>query len=247
MSTVLRAEKISIGYAGLPVVRDLDLEVRAGEVVTVLGANGAGKTTSLLGLAGAIPLLSGSVTFKDRPLSSKLSTNARGGMGLLTDDRAIFRDLTVLDNLKLGTGDPRDAVATFPALEPLLNRKAGLLSGGEQQMLGLGRIIAARPTLLLADELSLGLAPLIVQTLLAAVRQLADEGTAVILVEQHVHLVLGMADRAVVLHRGKVVISDTAEALRRDEDRIARAYLHSPTEDSHEDVEPAVPAGHGLD
>jgi branched-chain amino acid transport system ATP-binding protein len=248
MSVILTAEKISVGYADVPVVRDVDLEVDAGEIVTVLGANGAGKTTTLLGLAGALPLISGSVHFEGRPLSAKLSDNARSGIGLLTDDRAIFRDLTVMENLKLGRGRPDIAIEAFPALDRLLGRKAGLLSGGEQQMLGLGRIIAARPKLLLADELSLGLAPVIVQDLLAAVRRLADEGTAVVLVEQHVHLVLAIADRAVVLHRGRVAIAATAEELRRDEDRLARAYLHTPEEHAaHGDAPPpdvpALPAG----
>ena len=252
MTAILDAHGISVGYAGVPVVRDVDLHVGAGEIVTVLGANGAGKTTTLLGLAGALPLLSGSVQFEGRPLSTKLSRNAHNGIGLLTDDRAIFRDLTVMENLKLGRGRPEVAIDAFPALDRLLGRKAGLLSGGEQQMLGLGRIIAARPKLLLADELSLGLAPLVVQDLLAAVRRLADEGTAVVLVEQHVHLVLAIADRAVVLHRGTVAIAATAEELRRDEDRLARAYLHTPEEHAdHGDTPPqnvpSRPAGTAPD
>ena len=225
MSAVLRAVGMSVGYAGTPVVRDVDLEVRAGEVVTVLGPNGAGKTTTLLGLAGALPLLAGTVELDGRPLSPQLSANARRGLGLLTDDRAVFRDLTVRENLLLGTGGPHLAVEAFPALERLMNRRAGLLSGGEQQMLGLGRIIAARPKLLLADELSLGLAPVIVQSLLVAVRRLADEGTAVLLVEQHVRLVLDVADRAVVLTRGSVAFSGPAQQLKDDESLISRAYF----------------------
>lgn len=225
MTAVLDARGMSVGYDGIPAVRDLDLVVRAGEIVTVLGANGAGKTTTLLGLAGALPLITGEVLFEGRPLARKLSTNANNGIGLLTDDRSIFRELTVMENLKLGHGDPDQAVAAFPALAPLLDRKAGLLSGGEQQMLGLGRIIAAKPKLLLADELSLGLAPLVVQTLLAAVRALAEHGTAVLLVEQHVRLILDVADRAVLLRRGTVEYSGTADELRRDERRLARAYL----------------------
>jgi len=227
MTPILSARSASVGYAGTPVVHDFALDVSPGEVVTVLGANGAGKTTALLGLAGALPLLGGTVEFAGAPLSS-LARNARRGLGLLTDDRAIFRELTVLENLRLGTGEPELALGTFPALRRLTGRKAGLLSGGEQQMLGLGRVIAARPRLLLADELSLGLAPMIVTALLAAVRQLADEGAGVVLVEQHVRLVLEIADRAVVLRRGRIAFTSGARDLRHDEQRLAGAYLHDP-------------------
>jgi branched-chain amino acid transport system ATP-binding protein len=246
MSHVLEARSITLGYAGVPVIKDVDLAVRPGEIVTVLGANGAGKTTLLLGLAGALPLMEGEVEFDGSRLSPRLSTNARRGLGLLTDDRAIFRNLSVRDNLKLGRGDVERAMDSFPALERLAGRTAGLLSGGEQQMLGLGRIIAARPKLLLADELSLGLAPLVVSSLLDAVRKLADDGTAVILVEQHVRLVLGIADRAVVLHRGAVAIEAPAAELLADEDRITRAYLHTTDAPEQEPgasgTSPAVPS-----
>lgn len=230
MSPMLAAKQISVGYAGTPAVHDIDIEVHKGEILTILGANGAGKTTLLLGLAGALPLLGGSVTFDDQPLSDKLSNNAKRGMGLLTDDRAIFKDLSVIDNLRLGRGNTDLALHAFPALEALASRRAGLLSGGEQQMLGLGRIIAGRPKVLLADELSLGLAPVIVSSLLEAVRRLAGEGTAVILVEQHVRLVLGIADRGVVLRRGEIAISAPAADLLAQEDRIAKTYLHAPDE-----------------
>ncbi len=228
MAAVLTAQKMSVGYSGVPVVREIDLEVKAGEVVAVLGPNGAGKTTTLLGLAGALPLIGGSVDFLGEPLSGKLVRNVRRGLGLLTDDRAIFRDLTVAQNLALGRGCAGDALVAFPALARLQNRKAGLLSGGEQQMLGLGRIIAAQPKLLLADELSLGLAPVVVKSLLTEVRRLADEGAAVVLVEQHVRMVLDIADRAVVLNRGTVAFTGDAAELAHDEERLSRAYLSTP-------------------
>jgi branched-chain amino acid transport system ATP-binding protein len=228
MTPVLAARSLCVGYAGRPFVQGLDLDVAPGEVVTVLGANGAGKTTTLLGLAGALPVLGGTVEFDGAPLSPSLSRNARRGLGLLTDDRAIFRELTVMENLRLGMGTPEAAFEAFAPLRRLASRKAGLLSGGEQQMLGLGRVIAARPRLLLADELSLGLAPTIVKALLDAVRRLADDGSAVLLVEQHVHLVLDIADRAVVLRRGQMAFTASARELQGDEKRLAEAYLHEP-------------------
>jgi branched-chain amino acid transport system ATP-binding protein len=239
-SPILHATDLSLGYGGGPVVSDFNLTVSPGEVVAIVGANGAGKTTTLLGLAGAIQALSGSVTFDGVDQNSGLSANARRGMGLLTDDRSIFRSLTTWENLRLGGGTPEEAVRVFPALERLRRRKAGLLSGGEQQMLGLARVIARRPKLLLADELSLGLAPIIVRSLFDSVRRLADErGTAVVIVEQHVRLVLQMADTALVLDRGRVVYSGSAADLREDEERITRTYLS----DAHENDVPTPQLG----
>lgn len=234
MNALLRAQDLDIGHAGVPVVHGIDLKARAGEVLTVLGANGAGKTTLLLGLAGALPILNGTVHFDGRPVSGVLSRNARHGLGLLTDDRAVFRDLTVGENLRLGRGDPEVALSAFPALKPLVSRRAGLLSGGEQQMLGLGRIIAGRPRVLLADELSMGLSPLVADSLLKTVRLMADDGAAVVLVEQQINLVLDIADHAIVLRRGRVVVSETADELRRDPHRVVRAYLHESVDHDHD-------------
>jgi branched-chain amino acid transport system ATP-binding protein len=228
MSVVLEAQSLSIGYGGVPVVSDFSLTAHEGEIVAVIGANGAGKTTTLLGLAGANPALKGSVFFNGVSQQEGLAQNARRGMGLLTDDRSIFKDLTVMENLKLGRGRPDLALAAFPALQKLKGRKAGLLSGGEQQMLGLARVMAAAPKLLLADELSLGLAPIIVKPLLVSIRRLADtQGTAAILVEQHVRSVLEIADTAVILQRGRTVFSGPAADLRGDSELIQRSYLES--------------------
>ncbi len=209
----------------MQVVHDLRIHADAGEVVALLGANGAGKTTTLLTIAGALPALGGLVMMAGKEAPRGLTGRAREGMALVTDDRSVFRALTVRENLRLGDGDPAAATRVFPALERLMGRKAGLLSGGEQQMLGLGRALARKPRLLLADELSLGLAPIVVKDLLAAVRAAANQGTAVILVEQQVRLVLDICDRAYVLQRGRIRMSGTAAELRSRRAEIEEAYL----------------------
>ena len=225
MTHLLQTKDLAAGYADVAVVHDLDLHVDAGEVVALLGPNGAGKTTALLTLAGDLAPLGGTVAIAGRTVTDRLFRRARRGMALVTDDRAVFRDLTTAENLRLGDGDPDEAVRIFPALARLMDRPAGLLSGGEQQMLGLGRALARKPALLLADELSLGLSPLVVKDLFAAVRAMADAGTAVLLVEQQIRLVLGICDRGYVLHRGRVAIAGTARELLRDADDIERSYL----------------------
>lgn len=225
-SPALTAEGIVVKYgAGNPAVAGVDLEVRSGEVVALLGANGAGKTSTVLALAGAQPVAAGTVGIDCRTTTDPLHRRVRTGLGLLTEDRCTLAQLTVRENLRLGLGSPAKALAHFPELTDHLDRPAGLLSGGQQQMLALGRILAAEPRILLADELSLGLAPLIVKRLLSAVRQAADGGVAVLLVEQHVHLALEIVDRVYVMRRGRVVFSGTAEELRSNPSQIADLYL----------------------
>lgn len=229
-STALRTTGLMAGYGDVSVVHQLDLEVKSGEIVALMGANGAGKTTALLTAAGALKPLGGDleVLGASDPREG-LRERARRGLALLTDDRSVFRSLTTRENLRLGRGPTDLALAAFPELERLLDRPAGLLSGGEQQMLGLGRVLAARPKLLLADELSLGLAPIVVHRLLTAIRALADEGCAVLLVEQQVRLVLGVADRGYVLQRGRVTLAGTGAELRANRAEIERSYLATAT------------------
>jgi len=225
-SPVLAAEGIAVRYGvGNAAVAGVDLAVHHGEVVALLGANGAGKTSTLLALAGALPAAAGTVSINGRAVTEPLHHRARHGVGLLTEDRCIFAQLTVRENLRLGRGSPAKALAHFPELSDHLDRPAGLLSGGQQQMLALSRILAAEPRILLADELSLGLAPLIVKRLLAAVREAADDGLAVLLVEQHVHLALEIVDRVYIMRRGQVVFTGTADKLRSDPSQIADLYL----------------------
>lgn len=235
---LLEVRGLSTGYGGVSVVHDVDLSVGAGEVVALLGPNGAGKTTTLSALSGLLPCHAGEVRFDGRTMvgSGRLRAGTavrlvRAGIAHVPEDRCLFPDLTVAEHLRLGSRK-RDTTAVdatyerFPALQSLRNRRAGLLSGGEQQMLALARALVARPRLLLVDELSLGLAPVIVQRLLPDLRAIADEtGTGVLLVEQHVGLALAMADRADVLSRGRVVASGPATEIAGRPDLLEAGYF----------------------
>jgi branched-chain amino acid transport system ATP-binding protein len=229
VTAILEARDLTSGYGGVPAIRDVTLRVEPGEIVTILGPNGAGKTTTLLTLAGAIRPLDGEVLLDGQAVRSRLHQRAKQGLSLVTEERSVFMGLTASANLRLGQGAPADALAMFPELQPLLRRRAGLLSGGEQQILTLARALASKPRVLLADELSLGLAPLIVQRLLRAVREAADRGVGVILVEQHARQALALADRAYVLRRGRVELTGSASDLLARLDEVEETYLSGPT------------------
>jgi branched-chain amino acid transport system ATP-binding protein len=222
---LIEAAGLAAGYHDNPIINDVDLAVHAGEMVGIFGANGAGKTTTLLTLAGEISPLGGSVSLLGAPHPKSLFKAARQGLALLTDDRAVFPALTARDNLRLGQGTVGGAIKIFPELEEHLDRVTGLLSGGQQQMLSLGRILAAKPKVILADELSLGLAPLVVKRLLLALRAAADDGAAVLLVEQHVPLALAHADRGCVLVRGRIALEAPAAELRDNPEQVSDLYL----------------------
>ncbi|GAA3226697.1 ABC transporter ATP-binding protein [Actinocorallia longicatena] len=222
---VLQARDLHAGYRGVPCVRGVDLDVHPGEVVVVLGPNGAGKTTTLLTMAGALPGLGGDVLWRGAPTKAPLHRRVGDGLGVVPEERSITSRLSVLDNLRIGAGPVERALELFSELRPLLGRRAGLLSGGEQRMLATARALAAGPSVLLADELSLGLAPMIVSRLMRALREAADQGATVLLVEQHARKALAVADRAYILQRGAVVWSGTADEARRNLRRIERAYL----------------------
>ena len=230
MTALLTCDGVAAGYAK-PVVRGFDLTLRPGEVAALLGPNGAGKTTLLLTLAGLLPRLDGSISLGGQQVrNGRARAVARMGLVLVPDDRSLFTQLTVRDNLTLARrrrGSTLDQVLDFfPALGKRLKVAAGMLSGGEQQMLALGRAMIQDPRVLLIDELSMGLAPVIVEELLPVVRRIADGmGTSVVLVEQHVRLALEVADRAVVLVHGETVLNESAATLAADLGRLERAYL----------------------
>ena len=227
MTAVLEAAGLRAGYGDVEIVRDLDLHVDEGEVVALLGPNGAGKTTTISTLSGELRGLGGEVRFFGERTTAPLHMRARQGLGVVSQERAVLMQLSVRENLRISRCNVDRAVELFPELEPHLGRRVGLLSGGQQQMLALARSLARQCRLLLVDELSLGLAPLIVDRLLKTVREAANTGTAVLLVEQHIHKALSVADRVLVMTRGSIALEGSARELGDHLDDIQDAYLHT--------------------
>ncbi|NYJ08698.1 ABC transporter ATP-binding protein [Petropleomorpha daqingensis] len=229
---LLRVEALTAGYNRVPAVRDLSLELAPGEVVALLGPNGAGKTTSLLAMVGLVPLMSGSVNALGAAVDARRPHKlARRGVLLVPDDRGVFYGLSVRDHFRLASrraDAAREAAVLdrFPALRGLMGRKVGLCSGGEQQMLTIAKALLGRPKVLMIDEMSLGLAPKIVQEMLPSIRDLAkEEGIGVVLVEQHIELALSVADRGIILNHGRVVLEGAARDLLARRDQVEAAYF----------------------
>jgi branched-chain amino acid transport system ATP-binding protein len=228
---VLEVTSLDAGYGGVPVVRELSLHVNEGEVVALLGPNGAGKTTTLATIAGLLGPIGGRIAFAGHSVGGTAAHRlAKRGISLVPEGRALFFGLTVREHLKLagsrgGIGQAQ-LFELFPELEKCAGRKAGVLSGGEQQMLAVGRGLISRPRLLLVDEMSLGLAPVIVERMLPVLRRVASEyGTAVLFVEQHVAIALEVADRAYVLNHGRIALEGAAADLRGRRELLRSSYL----------------------
>jgi branched-chain amino acid transport system ATP-binding protein len=230
VTSLLRVEGLVAGYDDdVAIVRDLDLEVGAGELVALLGPNGAGKTTTILTLAGELRPYAGTIDCLGLDAKAPLHQRARAGLALVTDERAVFTRMTVTDNIRAFRTTPEAVLEIFPELEVHLGRSVALLSGGQQQMLALGLALSRGPAVILVDELSMGLAPMVVDRLFAALRSAADRGAGVLLVEQHVHKAMSIADRVYIMDRGRIALSGTSTELRDRVDEIQSSYLATST------------------
>jgi branched-chain amino acid transport system ATP-binding protein len=235
MSALLEVSRLSVAYGGIHAVRELSLEVAPGEMVCLIGANGAGKTTTLKALSGLLPPHGGSVHFDGNSITRLPAHEiARRGLALVPEGRGVFPRMSVFENLMMGAyartdraaiaRDLDQVYALLPRLTERRGQMAGLLSGGEQQMLALGRAMMARPRLLLLDEPSMGLAPLMVQAVFDIIRRIAADGVAVLLIEQNAHLALKTCARGYVLENGAITLSGPAAELAADP-AVRQAYL----------------------
>ncbi|MBI4589418.1 MAG: ABC transporter ATP-binding protein [Candidatus Rokubacteria bacterium] len=239
---MLEVENLSVAYGAIQALRGVSLRVSAGSVVTLIGANGAGKTTLLRAISGLLPPAQGRIAFDGRDITGRAAEEiVRLGISHAPEGRQNFSALTVRDNLLVGAypvyrrsrrsallADLERVFSLFPVLRQRQGQLAGTLSGGEQQMLAIGRVLMARPRLALLDEPSMGLAPLVVREILKQIRRLPDSGTTVLLVEQNARSALAIADRGYVIETGHVVLEGSAEELRRDP-RVQAAYLGRST------------------
>ncbi|HRP23404.1 MAG TPA: ABC transporter ATP-binding protein [Thauera sp.] len=234
-SPLLRLQGLKIAYGGIQAVKGIELELHAGETVCLIGANGAGKTTTLNAIAGVLPLAGGDIHYKGERINTlPAHRRLRAGIALVPEGRGIFTRLTVEENLRMGAYSRRDnagieadlerVYTMLPRIKERLAQVAGTLSGGEQQMLAIGRALLSRPRLLLLDEPSMGLAPLVVEKIFEVVQSVAREGVTILLVEQNANLALEFAQRGYVMESGQITLTGSGSALLQDP-KVRAAYL----------------------
>ncbi len=232
---MLKISGLSVYYGKIQALKEVELEVGKGEIVTLIGANGAGKSTLLKTISGLLLAKTGKINYLDRPIAnSPAQSIVKAGISHVPEGRRVFANMSVEENLELGAFMRKDkkeirqtlehVYELFPRLFERKKQLSGTLSGGEQQMLAMGRAMMSKPQLLLLDEPSMGLAPILVQTIFSIIKDINREGTTVLLVEQNANMALSIADRAYVLETGRVVLAGSAEELR-ESDQIKAAYL----------------------
>ena len=233
--TMLKIENLYVNYGGINALRGISLEVQDGEIVTLIGANGAGKSTTLRTITGLVKAASGSVIWNGEELIGKsIDTIFKSGIAMVPEGRRVFSDLTVLENLQIGAYLRKDreeidkdiewVYSLFPRLKERYWQYAGTLSGGEQQMLAVGRALMSRPKLMMMDEPSLGLAPLVVQDIFSIIKEINRQGVTILLIEQNANMALRIADRGYVLETGQISMTGTGLELLNDES-VKAAYL----------------------
>ncbi len=232
---MLKVKEIDVYYGAIQALKKVSIEVEQGSIVTLIGANGAGKTSTLKSISGLLRPRNGSIEFEQQDISKKAPEKiVEMGISQVPEGRRVFPDLTVLENLEMGAylrkekkrieEDLDSVFMRFPRLQERRKQMAGTLSGGEQQMLAIGRALMARPKLMLMDEPSMGLAPLLVKEIFEIIKDINEKGTTILLIEQNANMALSIADKAYVIETGEIVLEGTASELLRS-DKVKKAYL----------------------
>lgn len=229
---MLKINDMNVYYGAIHALKGISLEINEGEIVTLIGANGAGKSTTLRTISGLLKPKTGTIEFEGKNIAGMPAQNiVKAGISQVPEGRRVFAEMTVMENLELGAfirkdkaGIAKDLKMVFPRLEERVNQQAGTLSGGEQQMLAMGRALMSRPRLLLLDEPSMGLAPLLIREIFSIIQDINKAGTTVLLVEQNANMALSIANRAYVLETGRITLSGDAKELAASEE-VRKAYL----------------------